>query len=64
MKNRLPEILAGLCVAAAVGVLVHQKIAHHFWFSLKDLWHHESVEACLVALAVGLVLGKYLVRGK
>jgi hypothetical protein len=63
MKNPWPEILAVLAVITAIGVLVHQKIAHHFWFSWPDFWHHETAEAGLVTLAIGLVLGKYLGGG-
>jgi hypothetical protein len=60
MRKRLPEVLAGLSVLLAVMLLFHQKYVHHFWFSWHDFWHHESIEAIFVALAAGLLLGKYL----
>jgi hypothetical protein len=62
MKNRIPEILAGLSILSAIALVFHQKIVHGFWIILRDSWHHESVEACFVALAIGLLLGKYLGR--
>jgi TRAP-type C4-dicarboxylate transport system permease small subunit len=60
MKNRLPEIFAGLAILIAILLLLHQKLTHHYWINLDSAWHHESVEACFLALAIGLLLGKYL----
>jgi hypothetical protein len=62
MKNRLPEILAGLAVLVAIALPFHQKLTNYYWFNWHSAWHHEAVEACFVALAVGLLLGKYLGR--
>ena len=62
MKNRLPEIFAGLSILLAIWILINQKLTHHFWFKWADFWHHESIEGCFVALAIGLLLGKYFGR--
>lgn len=62
MKNRLPEIFAGLSILIAILILINQKLTHHFWFKWPDFWHHESIEACFIAMAIGLLLGKYLGR--
>jgi hypothetical protein len=62
MKSRLPEILAGLSILTAIALVVHQKIVHGFWIILRDAWHHESVEAGFIAIASGLLLGKFLAR--
>ncbi len=62
MKSRIPEILAGLSILIAILLVFHQQWTHGFWFHWKDSWHHESVEACFVAVAIGLLLGKYLGR--
>jgi hypothetical protein len=32
------------------------------WFQWDEFWHHEAVIACFVSVAVGLLLGKHLVR--
>jgi protein-S-isoprenylcysteine O-methyltransferase Ste14 len=58
-KHRL-EIIAGLLVFITVLLPFHQHFAHHFWFDIGDFWHHETIEGCCIALAVGLLLGKYL----
>jgi len=63
MKNRLPEILASLAIIIAVFLVLHQKFFHHYWFSRQNALHHESFEVGLVALAIGLLIGKYLGRG-
>jgi hypothetical protein len=60
MKNRLPEILAGLAIIAALLLPLHQKLTNHFWFNWSGFLHHESVGGSFVALAIGLLLGKYL----
>ncbi len=60
MKSHIPEILAGLSILAAILLVFHQKLVHGYWLKLHSVWHHESVEACFVALAIGLLLGKYL----
>lgn len=60
MRDYLPEFFAGIAIAVAILLVFHQKIAHGFWFSFRGAWHHESVEACFIALAIGLLLGKYL----
>lgn len=62
MKKHLPEILAGLAVLLAILLMSHQRLTHGFWFCWYGFWHHESVEACFIALAIGLLLGKYLGR--
>ena len=54
------EIIAGLLVFVTVLLPFHQYFAHHFWFDIGDFWHHETIEGCCIALAVGLLLGKYL----
>jgi hypothetical protein len=64
MKKFIPEILAGLSVLIVILLLFHQRLVHGFWFRWYDSWHHESVEACFVALAVGLLLGKYLGKAR
>ena len=60
MKNRLPEIIAGLAIIIALLLPLHQKLTNHFWFHWSGFLHHESVAGSLVALAIGLLLGKYL----
>jgi hypothetical protein len=62
MKSRIPEILAGLAVLIAILLPLHQKLINGYWFSWHSVWHHESVEAWFVAVAAGLLLGKYLGR--
>ena len=62
MKNRLPEILAGLAAVAIILLVIHQRLVNGYWFHPRGSWHHEAVEACFAALAVGLLLGKYLGR--
>jgi uncharacterized membrane protein SpoIIM required for sporulation len=62
MKKFIPEVLAGMAIGFAVLLIFHQKYIHRFWFDFRDAWHHESVEAILVAGAIGLLLGKYLSR--
>jgi hypothetical protein len=62
MKSRIPEILAGLSIVIAILLVFHQQWVHGFWFHWRDALQHESAEACFVALAIGLVLGKYLGR--
>ncbi len=62
IRNRLPEIFAGLSILIAILLMFHQQLTNGFWFRWKDSWHHESVEACFVALAIGLLLGKFLAR--
>lgn len=62
IKARLPEILAGLSVLAIISLMIHQKLVHGFWFHPRGSWHHEAVEGCFAALAIGLLLGNYLGR--
>jgi hypothetical protein len=62
VKNRLPEILAGLAVFMVILILFHQKVAHGYWFKWADFWHHESIELYFVGLAIGMLFGKYLTR--
>jgi hypothetical protein len=62
MKNRLPDILAGLSIIIAILLLFHQRLIHHYWFSRQAALHHESFEVFFLALAIGLLLGKYLGR--
>lgn len=62
IRNRLPEIFASLSTFIAILLLFHQQLDHGFWFRWEDFWHHEAVEVCLVTLAIGLLLGKFLAR--
>jgi hypothetical protein len=62
IRNHLPEILAGLSTLIVVLLIFHQRLVNGFWFRWYDSWHHEAVEACFVALAIGMLLGKYLGR--
>jgi hypothetical protein len=63
IKNRIPEILAVLSIYTAFMLLIHQHLfTNDVWFNWQEFWHHESVIACFVSVAVGLILGKYLGR--
>lgn len=60
VQKHLFEIIAGLLVFITILLPVHQHFANGFWFDIGDFWHHETIEACCLTLAVGLLLGKYL----
>ena len=62
MNNRLPEIMAGLAILAALLLPLHQKLVNDFWFSWRSVWHREAIEGYFFALAAGLLLGKYIGR--
>jgi hypothetical protein len=54
------EIIAGLLVFAAALLPFHQRLIHDFWFHRQGFWNHEALEACAIALAAGLLIGKYM----
>jgi uncharacterized protein YneF (UPF0154 family) len=60
VQKHLFEIIAGLLIFVTVLLPFHQHFAHRFWFDIGDFWHHETIEACCLALAAGLLLGRYL----
>jgi hypothetical protein len=63
MKNRLPEILAVLSIGMAILFLFHQRfVIKDTWFNWRELRNHESIIVGFSAAAIGLLLGKYLVR--
>ncbi len=61
MKSYLPEILAMVSIIIAVLGLIHQQlVSNDVWFHFHQLKNHETIISCLLALAIGLVAGKYL----
>jgi hypothetical protein len=61
--NRIPEILAGILILLAVFLVIHQQLfSVDSWFNFQQLWHHETLIASFIFMAIGLILGKYLGR--
>jgi hypothetical protein len=63
MRNRIPEILAVICIILAVAAVLHQHFTtHDYWYDFSEVKNHEAIIACLVVAAVALLVGKHLGR--
>lgn len=62
LKAYLPEILAGLSLLVIIFLIIQRKILDGYWFRPYGSWHHETVEVCLLAFAIGLLVSSYLER--
>jgi hypothetical protein len=63
MKNRLPDIIAGLSIVLAILVMFHQQLTNGYFFQWRALVHYETVVVGLVVLAFGIFLGTGLAGG-
>ena len=65
MIRRLPEVSAFILICMAIFLFIHQQItSDDGWFSIHQIWHHETLIVAFVFGAVCLIVGKYLGRLK
>jgi len=59
--KRLPEIFAVILICFAIILIIHQQmVSDDRWFSIRQMWHHETLIASFVFGAICLIVGKYL----
>jgi len=44
-------------VVVVLGIMVHHKVKHGYWFDLADIDNHETIALILVGVIIGIIIG-------